>query len=428
MLAKNEKFGKQIQLSVEELLHIMKDISGIPPSLRVQNSPAYDMLQSLLFIANPSKNERWQVWAEQTIAQLRQLDSGDEQQQLWQRIVLWFRGDFSLGAVCIPLIPLLPQPTGIEELLSALATLPLPDFLRSVITISPTNPDTPLDPATLLSLCDQPAQARAFTTTYLRFTGKQRNHLLQILADPEGARQELIDLLIRYDELIYARLDPQIQQERAQAAERLQAMIVTQHVMPGIQSSLFNTLHNLQDFSPVVLAPSVFQSRGVRSYLHEIHRSLFDGQDFEPYILIVSTQEILGKQQRRRKNTVPAQSSDPAERWTNGFKALADPSRLRMLHLLAQRPYYQQELAVVLQMNAATITHHLTALAHAGFIRLERQAHRTYLVLQPEILRTFLHESQAYILTGQQATDQSETGQQVIGRLATDQQETDFTI
>jgi hypothetical protein len=211
---------------------------------------------------------------------VQQLSGGEEgrnEQGLWQTICRWFRGTFPLGAACIPLLPLLPSPAGVEEFLHALAELPLADFLRIVVTISPTNPETPLDAETLLSLRTDRFKARAFTYDHLRFTGKQRTHLLQVLADPETARAELVEMLHRYHERIYAQVEPHLWQERFQAAERLHELLREQ---PTPLPDWLSRAYDIQGFSPVVLAPSVLRDVGVRSYIHEVRRSLFDRLDY----------------------------------------------------------------------------------------------------------------------------------------------------
>ena len=48
------------------------------------------------------------------------------------------------------------------------------------------------------------------------------------------------------------------------------------------------------------------------------------------------------------------------------FKALADPSRLRIIGLLAQKPAAVEELAANLGLGASTVSHHLSRLSKAG--------------------------------------------------------------
>lgn len=62
------------------------------------------------------------------------------------------------------------------------------------------------------------------------------------------------------------------------------------------------------------------------------------------------------------------------------LKALADPTRLRILRYLTQKPLTPSELARRLRLRAPTVTHHLSALRLAGLVHLtlEKQAERRY--------------------------------------------------
>lgn len=50
------------------------------------------------------------------------------------------------------------------------------------------------------------------------------------------------------------------------------------------------------------------------------------------------------------------------------FKALADVNRLKIVGLLAQRPYSGEELAALLHLKPPTVTHHLHRLSNAGLV------------------------------------------------------------
>ena len=55
------------------------------------------------------------------------------------------------------------------------------------------------------------------------------------------------------------------------------------------------------------------------------------------------------------------------------FKALSDPSRLRILRMLAIRPLCVCEIQAVLQLAASTVSKHLSILRDAGFIIDEKE-------------------------------------------------------
>jgi predicted transcriptional regulator len=50
------------------------------------------------------------------------------------------------------------------------------------------------------------------------------------------------------------------------------------------------------------------------------------------------------------------------------FKALADANRLKIVGLLAEKPYSVEELAALLKLKPPTISHHLAKLVAAGLV------------------------------------------------------------
>ena len=62
------------------------------------------------------------------------------------------------------------------------------------------------------------------------------------------------------------------------------------------------------------------------------------------------------------------------------FKALADSNRLKIVGLLAEKPYSVEELAALLDLKPSTISHHLARLSEAGVIpgAASRPASRTF--------------------------------------------------
>ena len=69
------------------------------------------------------------------------------------------------------------------------------------------------------------------------------------------------------------------------------------------------------------------------------------------------------------------------------YKALADPTRLRILALLVERPMYGQELAESLGVNAPTVSHHLGELRAAGLLRTRKVDNYHYFELDLDHLR-----------------------------------------
>lgn len=61
------------------------------------------------------------------------------------------------------------------------------------------------------------------------------------------------------------------------------------------------------------------------------------------------------------------------------FKALGHPTRLLILNLIKNKPRHVEELAAILQLSPATVSHHLSKLSGAGLLRSEKdQYYQTY--------------------------------------------------
>ena len=64
-----------------------------------------------------------------------------------------------------------------------------------------------------------------------------------------------------------------------------------------------------------------------------------------------------------------------AEAWSVCFRALGDPSRVMILHVLAtaRRPLTVGEIVEAVDVGQSTVSHHLRILADACFVHVERQ-------------------------------------------------------
>jgi ArsR family transcriptional regulator, arsenate/arsenite/antimonite-responsive transcriptional repressor len=75
-------------------------------------------------------------------------------------------------------------------------------------------------------------------------------------------------------------------------------------------------------------------------------------------------------------------------------RALADPTRIRILGLLAERPMYGQELAKVLDVKPPTVSHHIAPLIMAGLVRVRRENNYHYYELDSEGIQHLAESTQ----------------------------------
>jgi biotin operon repressor len=69
------------------------------------------------------------------------------------------------------------------------------------------------------------------------------------------------------------------------------------------------------------------------------------------------------------------------------FKALADASRLKIVGLLARRPYSGEELAALLGLKASTVSHHLSRLSKVGLVSARAEGYYSVYQLDESALR-----------------------------------------
>lgn len=75
-----------------------------------------------------------------------------------------------------------------------------------------------------------------------------------------------------------------------------------------------------------------------------------------------------------------------SEELVNFFKALADANRLKIVGLLAEKPYSVEELAVLLNLKPPTVSHHLARLTEAGLVQAHSESYYNVYRLDKKVL------------------------------------------
>ena len=84
-------------------------------------------------------------------------------------------------------------------------------------------------------------------------------------------------------------------------------------------------------------------------------------------------------------------SRDDATTWAGWFKALGDPTRILILHLLAteSRPMNVGEIVDALDVGQSTISHHLQILGETCFVHVERVGNSSWWRINDRCLDCF---------------------------------------
>lgn len=74
----------------------------------------------------------------------------------------------------------------------------------------------------------------------------------------------------------------------------------------------------------------------------------------------------------------------------DAFKALSDPSRRKILQLLADRDMTAGEIAACFEMSKPSVSHHLNSLKSAGLVSDERRGQNIVYTLNTTILQQLI--------------------------------------
>jgi DNA-binding transcriptional ArsR family regulator len=235
-----------------------------------------------------------------------------------------------------------------------------------------------------VALLDDPSLRRELLAN-ARSVGPETERVVAAgLDDPSGLRDGFADLLAAYWEAAFAaeweRLEPQLADAVTAAGRQL-----AEH---GLYSFLLGLAPQLRVDAAaerfgidvphehvvevdagrtLVLVPSIYVWPHVRVNCDEPW----------PLALIYPAPAVAGA----------ARPELPSAELLRVLRALAEPTRLRVLRLIAERPRSTQELAPLIGISEAGLSKHLRLLAEAGLLETRREGYYVLYRLVPERVR-----------------------------------------
>lgn len=85
------------------------------------------------------------------------------------------------------------------------------------------------------------------------------------------------------------------------------------------------------------------------------------------------------------------------ENFVRIFKALGEPTRLKILKVLSVRPMYVCELEAVLAMSQPRISQHLRVLKEASLLLESKEAQKTFYRINHELMEKALEEFNKFL-------------------------------
>jgi biotin operon repressor len=179
---------------------------------------------------------------------------------------------------------------------------------------------------------------------------------------PEETKQQLLTLLRRWYDAVFARLEPEIVPVLMRDAE---AKRVLQRSLP------FDRFIEIAT-NGVRYVPEV----GVRRIV------LIPSLIYRPWILLARYRDVKLIGHPVADENVMAGDDAPPERLVTLYKALGDERRLHILKKLTTDTYTMQELGDMLGLAKSTIHHHIVTLRVAGLISVSSDADKRYSLRQ----------------------------------------------
>ncbi len=108
------------------------------------------------------------------------------------------------------------------------------------------------------------------------------------------------------------------------------------------------------------------------------------------------TDERFADPERVQQVLQHALDDDHVRRVADIFKALADPTRLRLLHALSHTELTVGDLARLLDDSVSAVSHHLRLLRSLRIVRDRREGKQVYYALDDEHIASILQQSLAH--------------------------------
>jgi DNA-binding transcriptional ArsR family regulator len=317
------------------------------PEILWDKGTAYDLFTSLWIIHRPDEFGLRPSWAAGVRSRLP--------------IVLRDVLDLSQRFMNVPLnfIHHLPEPKNALTALDVLKSLPAEDRLPALFFSSRTDQETRDFQQLLLSL-DGKQRLTAGIESKIKERYANSNRLVRgftrAMFEAWSNRKEFgetfYDALDAYNKNFFEEEEPRIIPAQIEAlgeaqkrAEQMDLITLLEELSEGVR------LDWITEVSKVVMAPSFWATPFV----------IFNRMDDETGIIVFGA---------RPKGTALVPGDLIPEELLNPLKALADPTRLRILRFLQETPATTNELAKLLRLRPPTMIHHLHNLRLAGLVQV----------------------------------------------------------
>ena len=324
------------------------DIDNTELKITWDKGTAYDFFASLRVLHHPAKFGLRGAWAAGVRSRLSQEDREflENVDDVFSMPYIW--------------VISLPAPKDVDTVLYTIKQIPAAERLSTLMLSSTSDSPHVIRLKEVMALGSWDEEDRDFVISQLRekhkdkkyfYSPKRVERLLDYFANSEDFGRKYLTALQSYNEVFFAeeenRIAPKIEEALSNAqksANELPLLKLLEELTRGLQ------YEQAPEVDELILVPSYWLS-----------------PLFTTYEVDKSRQLILFAGRPPGESLVPGEIVP--EDLLQMLKALADPTRLRILRYLMQEHLTPAELSRRLRLRAPTVTHHLHALRLAGLVR-----------------------------------------------------------
>ncbi len=301
----------------------------------------------------------------------------------------FFDAAFPMGTLAFDVAWTLPDADDPAALVAALRALPDTAVVAHALACGGTlRPDAPRSPGALRSLVDDPAWAMEYVQRFLYPRPADPMRIVDVVTHPARTRQRLADVLAGLFDDVFAPLLPELYAVGRAAEVQMQA-IYADDPMGFAVAHLPDTGRYAHGTPRLLFWSSAFLGDGwatmMPDYAPDVTRDLT--------LCAVAYGADMRLTAARDTPTEPGAivpEIAPPQTYQDVYRLLADPARWTLIQLLVAAPRYGQELAELLGLSIATISHHMNGLKKLDLVDIRRDEHRLYYHLRTDRLRALL--------------------------------------
>jgi DNA-binding transcriptional ArsR family regulator len=316
---------------------------------------------------------------------LRQMDRDQARNRAVRSL---FDAAFPMGTLAFDAAWALPGASDSDALIASLRALPDAAVVAHALSCSGTlRSDAPRGPGVLRSLVDDPAWALDYVQRFLSPAPSDPMRIVDVITHPARTRLRLADLLAGLFDDFFAPLLPDLYAAGRAAEARMRAVYAADPT-GFIVAHMPDMGRNAPDMPRLLFWPSAFLGDGWATITPD-HAP--DAMRDRAVCAIA-----YGAEMPLASANTPAEPGEivpavaPPETYQDVYRLLADPARWTLIQLLVAAPRYGQELAELLGLSIATVSHHLSGLKKLDLVDIRRDEHRLYYHLRTDRLRALL--------------------------------------